>query len=60
MGALPHRYRIVVLLYYMEGLTVAQIAAAVKIPEGTVKSRLYHARKILEKELEVVLYEKRP
>ena len=53
-------YRIVVLLYYMEGLTVAQIAAAVKIPEGTVKSRLYHARKILEKELEVVLYEKRP
>ena len=60
VGALPHRYRIVVLLYYMEGLTVAQIAAAVKIPEGTVKSRLYHARKILEKELEVVLNEKRP
>lgn len=58
--ALPDRYRIAVLLFYMEGLTVAQIAAVMQIPEGTVKSRLYHARRILEKELEVVLNEKRP
>ena len=58
--ALPGRYRAVVLLFYMEGMAVAQIAAVMKIPEGTVKSRLYHARRILEKELEVVLNEKRP
>lgn len=58
--ALPDRYRAVVLLFYMEGMAVAQIAAVMKIPEGTVKSRLYHARRILEKELEVVLNEKRP
>ncbi len=60
VAALPHRYRAVVLLYYMEGMAVAQIAAVMKIPEGTVKSRLYHARRILDKELEVVLNEKRP
>lgn len=55
---LPQRLKVVVLLYYMEELPVAQIASIVKIPEGTVKSRLYQARRLLEKELEVVLYEK--
>ncbi len=52
---LPERLKVIVLLYYMEGLTVAQIAAVVRVPEGTVKSRLYQARKVLQKELEVVL-----
>ena len=35
----------------MEELTIAQISDMIHIPEGTVKSRLYHARKILEKAL---------
>lgn len=56
---LPERFQVIVLLYYMEDLSVAQIASIVKIPKGTVKSRLYQARKLLEKELEVVLNEKR-
>lgn len=56
---LPQRYRVIVLLFYMEGLSVAQISPIVRVPEGTVKSRLYHARKILKKELEVVLNEQR-
>lgn len=51
---LPVRLKVVVLLYYMEGLSTAQTAAVAKIPEGTVKSRLYQARKLLEKELEDV------
>lgn len=58
VAGLPYRLKVVVLLYYMEELTTAQIAAAMKIPQGTVKSRLYQARKMLEKELEVVLNEK--
>lgn len=49
---LPERQRVIVLLYYMEELSVAQIAGIVKIPEGTVKSRLYQARKSLQAELE--------
>lgn len=52
---LPERLKIIVLLYYMEELSVSQIAATIHIPEGTVKSRLYHARKILEEELELLL-----
>ena len=56
---LPERQRVIVLLYYMEELSVAQIAEVVKIPEGTVKSRLYQARKTLQRELEDILYEER-
>lgn len=56
---LPKRLRMIILLYYMEEQSVAQIAIILKIPQGTVKSRLYQARKLLEKELEDVLYEKR-
>ena len=57
VAGLPERLRVTVLLYYMEGLTVAQISSVAGIPQGTVKSRLYQARKALAKELEVVLNE---
>lgn len=57
VAQLPKRLRIVILLFYMEELPVAQIAAILKIPNGTVKSRLYRARKLLKKELEDVLDE---
>lgn len=56
---LQERLKIPILLYYMEELSISQIASLLKIPEGTVKSRLYQARKKLEKELEDVLDEKR-
>lgn len=52
---LPERLRIVVLLFYMEEFSTVQIAAMMKIPKGTVQSRLYQARNILRKELEVFL-----
>lgn len=52
---LPDRLKMVVLLFYMEELSTAQIAEVMKIPAGTVLSRLYQARKILRKELEDVL-----
>lgn len=56
---LQEKQKIVILLYYMEELSVAQIAEVVNVPVGTVKSRLYQARKMLEKELEDVLNEER-
>ena len=55
---LPERLKMPVLLYYMEDLPVAEIASVLKIPAGTVKSRLYQARNLLKKELEVILDEK--
>ena len=36
-------HRSVVVLHHYVGLPVAQVAAALGIPEGTVRSRLYHA-----------------
>ena len=54
---LPDKMKVTVLLYYMEERSVEQIADILRIPCGTVKSRLHQARKILEKELEYVLNE---
>jgi len=41
----------IVVLYYFEEFSVKEISKIVKIPEGTVKSRLSRARKELEKNL---------
>lgn len=49
---LDEKYRIPILLFYMEELSLKEIAAALGIPVGTVKSRLNCARKSLEKDLE--------
>ena len=59
VNRLPEKLKIVVLLFYMEDLSTAQIADVMKIPVGTVLNRLYQARKILRNELEDVLHGKR-
>ena len=41
----------IVILYYFEEFSVKEISKIIKIPEGTVKSRLSRARKELEKAL---------
>ena len=41
----------IVILYYFEDFSVKEISKLIKIPEGTVKSRLSRARKELEKYL---------
>lgn len=56
VGRLPERLKTAVLLYYMEGQSVKQIADIVGTPAGTVLSRLHKARKILKKELESEFY----
>ena len=57
VSGLQEKYRIPVLLYYMEEMTVAEVAEVLGIPSGTVKSRLSVARKRLESELEGYYYE---
>lgn len=52
---LPEKLRIVVLLFYMEELTTKEIAIMLKIPAGTVLSRLHQARKVLHEELEDII-----
>lgn len=49
IDTLPPSYRESCRLFYVENLTVAQIAEALNIPPGTVKSNLFRMRKILKK-----------
>lgn len=49
--ALPHNYKVVVLLSDIEGYSYKEIAEILAIPMGTVMSRLYRGRKALEKAL---------
>ncbi len=44
IAGLPPDQRAVVALFYIEDLSVAEIAAAMNVPAGTVKTRLMHAR----------------
>jgi RNA polymerase sigma-70 factor (ECF subfamily) len=48
---LPEKFRSVVLLAGIEGYTLEEVAAMLAIPMGTVKSRLFFARKRLAEKL---------
>lgn len=50
VNRLPDDKRACVVLYYFGQNSLPEIAEILGIPEGTVKSRLYNARKTLEKE----------
>ena len=45
---LPEKMKVVILMYYMEGMTINEIAKALKISSGTVKSRLHQAKNKLK------------
>ncbi|MFD0678295.1 MULTISPECIES: RNA polymerase sigma factor [unclassified Paenibacillus] len=51
--SLELQHRVVVGLYYFQELKIEEIAALLQIKEGTVKSRLYHARSKLSQILHV-------
>ena len=47
--SLPHR--VVVVMYYINDLSLNEIAEILEIPEGTVKSRLHYGRRALRNQL---------
>lgn len=51
MASLPLVEREVLTLFYLEELSLADIAASLGIPPGTVKSRLFRARTLLRKHI---------
>jgi RNA polymerase sigma-70 factor (ECF subfamily) len=51
LDTLPLDFREVLVLSDVEGLPYAEIAQALGIPAGTVKSRLFRARKLMQKDL---------
>lgn len=54
INMLPSKLRSAVYLYYYEEYSVDEIATILKIPSGTVKSRLYKARKVLKIKLKEI------
>jgi RNA polymerase sigma-70 factor, ECF subfamily len=51
IDALPEEYRVVAMLYFLQDLGYAEIAAQLGVPIGTVRSRLHRARKMLQRVL---------
>lgn len=50
LQCLEEKYRIVVMLYYVEGFKIREIAEILEINENTVSTRLAAARKKMEKQ----------
>ena len=57
LARVEERYRLPLLLHYIEGYDVAQTAAMLHIPQGTVKSRLARGRRALKAMLEEEVFE---
>jgi len=55
VAALPTQYRTVFALRHFENMEYTEIASYLKIPPGTVDSRLYRARQILLESLKDLL-----
>ena len=51
LDRLSENLRLPILLYYMEGFSVKEIAKMLKIPAGTIKWRMFKARDRLKEEL---------
>ena len=51
VDALPVLYRTIVTLYHLEEMKYAEIGQIMELPEGTVKSYLFRARKMLKEKL---------
>lgn len=56
--SLDEKYRLPICLYYSAELPVREIARILKVPEGTVKSRLHKARVIIKEKMEVAGYDR--
>jgi len=54
LQALPLTQRMVVVLYYLNDLSLQEISAILDIPAGTVKSRLHYGRQALKRHLDLL------
>jgi len=51
VNRLPDELRMPLMMLAVDGMTIPEIAAVLEIPEGTVKSRIFYARKRLNEAL---------
>ena len=52
VGGLPPLYREAIELAYVQGRSVAQVAAILGVPQGTIMARLFRARRMLRARLD--------
>lgn len=52
---LPLKYKEVLLLYYYQGFSTAEIAKILYMPETSVRTRMKRAREMLKEKLEIIL-----
>lgn len=52
LDELSPNHRAVLVLHYLHDYSITEIASILDCPEGTVKSRLHHARKLLKERLQ--------
>ena len=57
VASLKEKYRLPVYMFYSAEMSIEEIAKALHIPKGTIKSRLYTARTIIKEKLEDYGYE---
>ena len=55
---LPEKFQVPLILFYLSDCPIEQIAAIIKKPPGTVKSRLFKGRSLIKKRLEDAGYER--
>lgn len=55
---LPEKYRLPIHLFYSADMQISEISQMLHIPEGTVKTRLRKAKKLLKRELEALGYDR--
>ncbi|WP_372366101.1 RNA polymerase sigma factor [Candidatus Uabimicrobium sp. HlEnr_7] len=51
LNSLNQQHKIVLSLYYLEEMSITEVAEILNLSKGTVKSRLYHAREKLKHKL---------
>lgn len=49
LAKLPVQHKTVLTLFYLEQQSIRDIASILKLPEGTVKSRIFYARELLKR-----------
>ena len=58
VASLPEKYKIPIYLYYSADMQINDISGILGLPEGTVKSRMRKAKKMLKEELEARGYDR--
>lgn len=58
VASLPEKYRIPIYMYYSANMQISEISEILGLPDGTVKSRMRKAKKVLKEELEAIGYDR--